>query len=120
LDISKCRISVAAKAGFRDTRAGELRVASTFVNIAKAHFDKQNREIDIIKLNGSVELAPLLGLSDVIVDLVSTGKTLQDNGMVEVETIAEVSQRLIANKVGYKFKYEAISRLVSAVRRIIQ
>ena len=116
LGVGKCRVAVAAKAGFRDTRRGELRVAEKFVNIARGFYAKQNRDVDIIELHGSVELAPLLGLSDVIVDLVSTGKTLRDNGMEELETIADVSARLIANKVGYKFKYDEISRLCDAMK----
>ena len=112
LDIGKCRMCVAAKKGFNsDFQDRTLRVATKFVNIARDHYGKQGRQIDIIKLNGSIELAPLLGLSDVIVDLVETGKTLLENEMEPVETIVDISARLVANKVSYKFNFEAISKL---------
>jgi ATP phosphoribosyltransferase len=116
LGIGVCRMAVAAKTGFHDARRGELRVATKFTRVAHDHFDRQNREIDVIKLNGSIELAPLLGLSDVIVDIVETGNTLRENGLEIVETIADISARLLANKVSYKFKHEEIKRLTEAVR----
>lgn len=88
-----------------------LRVATKFPKIAKGYYSAQSRDIDIIKLHGSIELAPLLGLSDVIVDIVETGKTLLENDLEVKQTIVPISARLIANKVSYKFKYEEITRL---------
>ncbi|MDR3311259.1 MAG: ATP phosphoribosyltransferase [Oscillospiraceae bacterium] len=114
LGVGKCRICVAAKSGFADP-GGVLRVATKFTQIAKAYYAKRSREIDVIHLYGSIELAPLLGLSDVIVDLVETGNTLRENGLEVVETISDVSARLIANKISYKFKHAELTKLVSAV-----
>jgi ATP phosphoribosyltransferase regulatory subunit len=118
LGVGLCRIAVAARGEFTDTRDGTLRVATKFVNVAKNYYDGQNREIDIIELKGSVELAPLLGLADVIVDLVETGATLNANGLVVKEEIAPVSARLIANKTSYKFKHGAASALAEKISRV--
>ena len=115
LNLGKCRMAVAAASDFVDDFHGTLRVATKFPNIARAFYGKQSREIDIIKLNGSIELAPILGLSDVIVDIVETGKTLTENNLAPFETIAQISARLIANKAGYKFNYEAVSNLCAAI-----
>ena len=90
-------------------------MATKFPKIAKGYYSAQSRDIDIIKLHGSIELAPLVGLSDVIVDLVETGKTLQENDLEVIETIVPISARLIANKVSYKFKYREITALCSQV-----
>lgn len=111
LDIGKCRMCVAAKKGFEDNTERALRVATKFPNIARNYYSKHSREIDIIKLNGSIEIAPILNLSDVIVDIVETGKTLIENDLEPFETIVPISARLIANKTSYKFKYEEISKL---------
>lgn len=111
LGIGKCRMCVAGKRDFRDRRDRTLRVATKFPKIAKGYYSAQSRDIDVIKLHGSIELAPLLGLSDVIVDIVETGKTLLENDLEVKHTIVPVSARLIANKVSYKFKYEEITRL---------
>ena len=112
LDIGKCRICVAAKKGFApDSHDRTLVVATKFTAITRDYFEKQGREIDIIKLNGSIELAPLLGLSDVIVDIVETGATLRENDLEPIETIVDISARLISNKVSFKFNHEAISAL---------
>ncbi|MCI9169374.1 MAG: ATP phosphoribosyltransferase [Lawsonibacter sp.] len=111
LGIGKCRMCVAGKKDFRDRRDRTLRVATKFPKIAKGYYSAQSRDIDIIKLHGSIELAPLLGLSDVIVDIVETGKTLLENDLEVKHTIVPISARLIANKVSYKFKYEEITRL---------
>ena len=108
LDIGKCRVAVAAPDGFRDNPARALKVATKFANIAKEYYTKKGREIDIIHLNGSIELAPILGLSDVIVDIVETGRTLKENGLSVVEDIVPISARLIANKSSTKFKGEMI------------
>jgi len=117
LGIGKCRMSVAAEKGFSDAESIDrtLRAATKFPNIARDHYEKQGREIDIIKLNGSIELAPLLGLSDVIVDIVETGSTLRENNLEPIETIVEISARLVVNKVSYKFNYDAISELCSKI-----
>lgn len=116
LGIGKCRVCVAARKGF-DTAGHDrtLRVATKFPSIARDYYEKQGREIDIIKLNGSIELAPLLGLSDVIVDIVETGTTLRENDLEVIETIVDISARLIANKAGYKFNYDAISEMCKRI-----
>jgi len=112
LGIGKCRMCVAAEKGVTiESVDRTLRVATKFPNIARNYFEKQGRDIDIIGLNGSIELAPLLGLSDVIVDLVETGKTLLENDLEPTETIVDISARLISNKVSYKFSYDAITKL---------
>jgi ATP phosphoribosyltransferase len=115
LDLGKCRMAVAAKKEFYDDGSRTLRVATKFTNIAARYYASKCREIDIIKLNGSIEIAPILGLSDVIVDIVETGKTLLENDLEPRETIVPISARLIANKVGYKFKNEQITRLCRQV-----
>ena len=115
LDVGKCRMAVAAPKGFRDDPKRTLRVATKFSNIAESYYASVGRDIDVIHLNGSIEIAPILGLSDVIVDIVETGKTLQENDLEVVETIVPISARLIANKSGYKFKKEQIDRLCAGL-----
>ena len=117
LGIGECRMCVAAEKGFAssDSHDRTLRVATKFTNIAREYYSKQDREIDIIKLNGSIELAPLLGLSDVIVDLVETGNTLLENDLEPIETIVGISARLVSNKASYKFKHDAISKLCGKI-----
>ena len=113
LNMGRCRMAVAAKKGFRDDTERTLRVATKFTRIAREYYAGLGRDIDIIHLNGSIELAPILGLSDVIVDIVETGKTLLENDLEPVETIVPISARLIANKAAFKFnseKIEAIAR----------
>ncbi len=112
-----CRMAVAAPVGFRDDPARTLRVATKFSNIARNYYSEQGREIDMIKLNGSIELAPILGLSDVIVDIVETGTTLRENRLEVVETIIPISARLIANKASYQFKNEQIRRLTERIEQ---
>ena len=117
LDVGECRMAVA---GFPDRYPGPgqlLHVATKFPNIAKAHYASQGRDIDIIHLNGSIEIAPILGLSDVIVDIVETGKTLKENGLEVLEEIVPISARLIANKASYKFKTEAIQKITASLER---
>ena len=114
LELGKCRMAVAAKNDFIDDRSKTLRVATKFTNIAGQYYASLGRRIDIIKLNGSIELAPLLGLSDVIVDIVETGSTLRANGLVEFNKICDISARLIANKASMKFKGEQIMRVCRA------
>jgi len=111
LGIGKCRMCVAGPRDFSDSHTGILRVATKFPAIARRYYAAQSREIDVIRLNGSIELAPILGLSDVIVDIVETGKTLAENGLSVLEEIEPVSARLIANKAHYKFKGEEIEAL---------
>ena len=112
LDMGKCRMAVAAKKDFRDDTRRTLRVATKFANIAAQHYLKKGRDIDIIHLNGSIEIAPILGLSDVIVDIVETGTTLKENDLTVIETVVPISARLIANKASYQFKKETVDQLV--------
>ena len=104
LDIGKCRVCVAGRHDYREEPERRLRVATKFVNIAKGYYASINREIEIIKLNGSIELAPILGLSDVIVDIVESGATLKENNLKVLNEIVPISARFIANKSAYKFK----------------
>ena len=106
---------MAAPAGFSDDGRGTLRVATKYVNSARDYYASVGRDIDVIALNGSIELAPVLGLSDVIVDIVQTGRTLKENGLEVVNDIAPVSARLIANKANYEFKRARINEIVQAL-----
>ena len=117
LGIGKCRMAGAAKNGFHDSNTRTLRVATKFTEIAKKYYSSIGRDIDIIKLNGSIEIAPILGLSDVIVDIVETGTTLRENNLEVIETIVPISARLIANKASFKFKTAEIESLVEGLRR---
>ena len=108
LKIGKCAMAVAGKAGFRPSPDHTLRVATKFPNIAIEHYNRKCRDIDIIHLNGSIELAPILDLSDVIVDIVETGTTLKENNLQVLETIVPISARLICNISAMKFKSEQI------------
>ena len=118
LGIGKCRMAVAAKKGFRDNREKTLRVATKFTNIAREYYTGKGRDIDIIHLNGSIELAPILGLSDVIVDIVETGTTLLENNLVPMETVVPISARLIANKANFKFKSDRIEEIVRGLSSV--
>ncbi len=104
MNMGKCRMAVAAKKDFAYNPKRTLRVATKFCHIAKTYYTAKGRDIDIIPLNGSIEIAPILGLSDVIVDIVETGTTLKENNLEVVETIVPISARLIANKASFKFK----------------
>ena len=115
LNTGKCRMAVAAKNGFIDDPGRTLRVATKFANIAAGHYRKKGRDIDIIHLNGSIELAPILGMADVIVDIVETGTTLKENDLSVIETVVPISARLIANKANYKFKSGQIDTLVRRI-----
>lgn len=116
LNIGKCHMVVAAKNDYRDNTEKTLRVATKFKNITKEYYKKQCRDIDIIKLNGSIELAPILSLSDVIVDIVETGTTLKENNLEAIETIIPISARLIANKASFKFKSTQIEDICSKMK----
>lgn len=115
LDIGKCRMAVAAKKDFRDDNSRTLRVATKFTNIASQYYRSKGRDIDIIHLNGSIEIAPILDLSDVIVDIVETGTTLKENNLEVFETIVPISARFIANKTSFRFKSEIIEKIVSEI-----
>ncbi len=116
LGIARCRIVVAAADAHVLTRAfGMLRVATKYSQIARAHFGARGIPVEIIQLSGSVELAPALGLADLIVDLVETGRTLEENGLTVVEVISESSGRLVINRASYQLKAEAVARLVNAL-----
>ena len=115
LGLGKCRMAVAAKKGFFDDNQRTLKVATKFVNIAKRHYAEKCRDIDVIKLNGSIEISPILGLSDVIVDIVETGTTLKENDLEVIETILPISARLIANKSSFKFKMAEIETLTERI-----
>ena len=117
LNMGKCRMAVAAKSDFRDDPKKTLKVATKFTNIAMAHYTSLGRDIDIIHLNGSIEIAPILGLSDVIVDIVETGTTLKENKLEVIDTIVPISARLIANKAGFKFKNALIERVVEQLAK---
>ncbi len=117
LDIGKCRMAVAAKEDFFDDGEKTLKVATKFTNIASKYYAGLGRDIDIIKLNGSIELAPILGLSDVIVDIVETGATLRENNLKVVETVVPISARLIANKASFKFKNKETEKIVEGMRK---
>ena len=120
LNLGKCRMAVAAKADFRDNPQKTLRVATKFANIAKNYYTSLGRDIDIIHLNGSIEIAPILGLSDVIVDIVETGTTLKENNLTVRETIVPISARLIANKASFKFKNKQIEQVISRLTKEAQ
>ena len=119
LGVGKCRMAVAGPKGFSYDRDNELRVATTFVNVAREFYASSGTDIDIIRLNGSIELAPILGLSDVIVDLVETGTTLRENNLEVIEEIAQISARLIANKASFKFKTGQIEHIVQKLEDTI-
>ena len=116
LNMGKCRMAVAAKSSFRDDREKTLRVATKFTNIAKQYYGAQCRDIELIKLNGSIELAPILGLSDVIVDIVETGATLKENDLIPFETIVPISARLVCNKASFKLKNQQLQTIVQALK----
>lgn len=116
LDLGKCRLAVAAKNGWQENLSLPLRVATKYPHVAKEYYEAQGRQIEIIKLNGSIELAPLLGLSDVIVDIVETGTTLKENNLSVYATVAPSSARLIANKASYQFSAAGIDGICGKLR----
>ena len=120
MNVGRCRMAVAAPEGFRDNPDRTLRVATKFTRIARDYYASIGRDIDIIHLNGSIEIAPILGLSDVIVDIVETGTTLRENNLSVIEEIVPISARLIANKSGFKFRTEQIEKLTEGLRKEVQ
>ena len=119
LGFGKCRMAEAAPVGFREDRQRPLRVATKYPAIARRFYAAQSREIEIIKLNGSIELAPILGLSDVIVDIVETGTTLKENDLTVIEEFMPISARFIANKASYKFKYAQLTELLTKMKEAL-
>ena len=120
LNIGKCRMAVAGKANFHDSAVHTLRVATKFPNIAKTYYNSKCRDIDIIHLNGSIELAPILDLSDVIVDIVETGTTLKENDLEVLETIVPISARLICNIPSMKFKADTINAIRDSLEKQVR
>ena len=118
LNIGKCKMCVCAPNDWEDDPDSVLRVATKYPNIAKSYYSSVNRQIEIIKLNGSIELAPILGLSDVIVDIVETGTTLKENNLHPVLPILDISARLIANKSSYRFKSEEIENINRKIKEL--
>ena len=122
LDLKKgaCRMAVAGPKEFKDDKSRPLRVATKFSSVTRAYYRKKGRDIDIIHLNGSIEIAPILGLSDVIVDIVETGTTLRENNLEVLETVFPISARLIANKSSAKFKRAAVDRVTAALGAVVE
>ena len=120
LECGKCRMCVCGKEDFYDNPDATLKVATKFTNIAADYYAKKGRDIDMIHLNGSIELAPILSLSDVIVDIVETGRTLKENNLKVLEEIVPISARLIANKASFKFKGAMIERLKAGLDKQIK
>lgn len=120
LKVGVCRMMIAAPKDFRDNTDMTLRVATKFPNIAERYYAGKSRDIDIIELHGSIELAPLLGLSDVICDIVETGNTLKANGLVPFEEVLPISARLIANKSNFKFKTKEIEQITDALAEVVE
>lgn len=117
LGYGKCKFAIASLKDFEYKKGKKLRVATKYPKVAKEYFNKKNEPVEILKLNGSVELAPIVGISDVIVDIVETGTTLKENGLEIIEEICPISARLIANKVSYKTKSDKIYEIVDCFRR---
>lgn len=120
LGFGRCRLMMAVPEALQREKLSDyahLRVATKFPHLAEQFFHRQGIQVEIIKLNGSIELAPMVGLSDLIVDLVETGRTLKENKLVEIVTIQQSTARFIANRASYKMKYDRISRLVEALRQ---
>lgn len=115
LGMGKCKMCVAAKCDWYDDTSRPLRVATKFINVAKKYYAKLGRDIEIIKLNGSIELAPILDMSDVIVDIVETGTTLRENNLKVFAEIFPISARLVANKASYRFKNKEILTLIQNI-----
>ncbi len=120
LHLGKCRMAVAAKRDFYDDGARTLRVATKFSHIATRYYTSLGRDIDLIHLNGSIEIAPILGLSDVIVDIVETGTTLRENDLEVKATILPISARLIGNKAAFRFKTAEIERILSRMKEQVR
>ena len=114
----RCKVAVAAKEDYCEDKDRPLRVATKFANIAKDYYASKNREIEIVRLSGSIELAPILNMADVIVDIVETGTTLKENNLKVIEDIVPISARFIANKAAYNFKNAEISEMTRRLREV--
>ncbi len=119
LGVGRCAMCVAGPSDFYDDTERALRVATKFPRIARAHYESRGRDIDIIKLHGSIEIAPILGLSDVIVDIVETGSTLRENGLVVLDRFLEISARLICNKTSYRFNKAQVDGVVASLSPLV-
>ena len=117
LGYGKCIFAVAALKGFQYDRIKKLRVATKYPGVAKRYFESFGRSIEVTKINGSVELAPIVGLSDVIVDIVETGNTLRENGLEVVEKVADISARFIVNRASLKTKQRQVDEIIEALKR---
>lgn len=116
MKFGKCKLCMASVKGYKEDIERRLRVATKYVNVSKKYFDSINRDVEIIKLNGSIELAPILNLSDVIIDIVETGSTLKENNLIVIKEVVDyISSRLIVNKVSFKFKNSLISKIVKDI-----
>lgn len=120
LNLGKCSMCIASRGDFKDDVSSPLRVATKFVHTAEKYFADMGRDIEIIKLNGSIELAPVLGISDVIVDIVETGTTLKENNLKVIGKISDVSARLIANKSAFKFKDKEINNITEKLKSAVK
>ena len=118
LGIAKCRLMVAAKPD-KKLNQGTLKIATKYVNSAKRYFQSKGTQVEIIKLYGSMELAPIVGLSDYIVDLVNTGNTLKENGLIAIEKIQDISSRLVVNSASFNTKHKEIKDLVSRIEKVL-
>jgi len=119
LGIAQCRLMTAVRSD-RKKVSGRISVATKYINIAKEYFANQGKQIELIKLNGALELAPALGLADTIVDIVDTGKTLEANGLEPQDLIANISSRIIVNKAAMKIKHEIVSKLLGQLNTAVK
>ncbi|WP_257288273.1 ATP phosphoribosyltransferase [Endozoicomonas sp. SESOKO2] len=119
LQIAQCKLMTAGKKGHEEPTTGRVKVATKFVNVARRYYASQGRQADVIKLYGSTELAPLVGLADTIIDVVDTGNTLRANGLEPKELITHVSSRLVVNRASMKVKFEAINALIQQLRAAV-
>lgn len=120
LKFGKCKICMASIKDYKEDIERRLRVATKYINVSKKYFDSINRDVEIIKLNGSVELAPILNLSDVIIDIVETGSTLKENNLIVIKDIVDyISSRLIVNKVSFKFKNNLITEIIKNIEEVL-
>lgn len=119
LDIAKCKLMTAGLNDFEPGK-GRLRIATKFVNVARRYFAEQGKQVEVIKLYGSMELGPIVGLSDLIVDVVDTGNTLKANGLKPIDHIADISSRLVVNKASLKMKHDRIQTMVEQLREAVQ
>ncbi|MCF7926711.1 MAG: ATP phosphoribosyltransferase [Candidatus Izimaplasma sp.] len=120
LNIGKCKLAIAGLPSFNLKQNKMIKIATKYPNITQKYFEKSNKKTEIFKLNGSVELAPIIGLSDVIVDIVETGKTLKENGLEVLEDMHQLSARLVSNKSSYRLKYNRINTLIDLLEQEVK